>query len=95
MENIVSDLTCDCRNRVGRKKTKNELMVVFQCEENIQFFGFDPIVIIAGIDGICMMFAIFFIWRLNFIDRKSIYQNKVEFSDFTMNIKNLEIEKSS
>ena len=70
-------------------------MVVFQCEENIQFFGFDPIVIIAGIDGICMMIAIFFIWRLNFIDRKSIYQNKVEFSDFTMNIKNLEIEKSS
>ena len=46
-------------------------MVVYKCDENIEFYGFGKenlIAIIAAIDGVCMLVFLFFMQRLYSID---------------------------
>ena len=92
MDDVISDLTCDCRNRVGRKKTKNELMVVFQCGNTEASEMFDReffLIMIGSFDAVCMILFLIVIYRMNAINNISIHKHSMEFSDFSLHLKNI------
>jgi hypothetical protein len=98
MDDLIADLTCDCRNRVGRKKTKNELMVVFQCDNTEASEKFDReffLRMIGSFDAVCMILFLIVINRMNAINNINIHEHSMEFSDFSLHLKNVNIEKYS